>query len=157
MNMQRNDKNLVRLISDDLIKGLPKKLPEIICISGCDDNIQNKVIQEVQSRVQSLVTSNFFDDDVYYHYVVDKKTKEWNIKKVWLPRQDQLQEMLDWDIYGSYHTSLKVSMLEKFCCSKTKIGIETEDITMEQLWLAFVMSEKFSKQWTGEKWEKIRR
>ena len=27
------------------------------------------------------------------------------------------------------------------------------DASMEQLWLAFVMKEKFNKTWDGEKWE----
>lgn len=66
---------------------------------------------------------------------------------IWLPRQDQLQEMVklsdcvmdalcdvsnlmkdNWKYYGFNFTS------------------------MEQLWLAFVMKEKFNKQWNGEDW-----
>jgi hypothetical protein len=44
---------------------------------------------------------------------------------IWLPRQDQLQEMLpDCNIFKS----------------------------MEQLWLARVMSKRFLKIWNGDKW-----
>ena len=60
---------------------------------------------------------------------------------VWLPRQDQLQEMagkfpeyvVDW-----YQFTLENGHLE----------------SMEQLWLCFVMSQKFSKQWNGKDWIK---
>ena len=47
---------------------------------------------------------------------------------VWLPRQDQLQEMVEKDNFSVKATS------------------------MEQLWLAFVMKEKYNKQWNGEGW-----
>ena len=61
---------------------------------------------------------------------------------VW--RQDQLQEMvgewsLDWqlrNIAAFYHNVL-----------------EDNVASWEQLWLAFVMAEKYGKVWSGEKWE----
>jgi hypothetical protein len=53
-------------------------------------------------------------------------------KCVWLPRQDQLQEM-----YGTFQE-----------CSVNG-GVVT---SMEQLWLAFVMKEKHNKVWNGNDW-----
>ena len=65
---------------------------------------------------------------------------------IWLPRQDQLQEMVvvldsempSWAlVLGMFVAFLKDPSL---CCS------------MEQLWLAFVMKEKYGKVWDGGKW-----
>lgn len=70
----------------------------------------------------------------------------------WLPRQDQLQDMvkdeprnLVIDIYDWTEESLLN-------------GIEAEKFTsMEQLWLAFVMSEKYNKKWIKENWVRIKK
>lgn len=60
-----------------------------------------------------------------------------------LERQDQLQEMLGFcgasDIYG---------WLKRV----TFFQIETPYQSFEQLWLAFVMKEKYNKTWNGEEW-----
>lgn len=68
---------------------------------------------------------------------------------IWLPSQAQLQEMLKWE-YGIFN--LIQSFYKSFLNNK---GFLKKDIfcnTMEQLWLAFVMKEKFNKTWDGEKW-----
>ena len=65
---------------------------------------------------------------------------------VWLPRQDQLQEMvksdtiINWDFYHFINDGL-TDYLDYFN-------------SMEQLWLAFVMKEKHNKTWDGEDWIK---
>lgn len=65
----------------------------------------------------------------------------------WLPRQDQLQDMLNIDKLGFNLISQFVSF------SKGHIRRNKGLVwTMEQLWLAFVMSEKFSKKWNGKEW-----
>jgi hypothetical protein len=70
-------------------------------------------------------------------------------KVIWLPRQDQLQEMaypdgkMAIDQLGnvvSWFNHIARSYVWQFGESR------------EQLWLAFVMWEKFSKKWDGEKW-----
>ena len=63
----------------------------------------------------------------------------------WLPRQDDLQEMVKKDgaivDWGFYHFA------------NDGIGYYLEYFnSMEQLWLAFVMKEKHSKTWNGEEW-----
>jgi len=67
---------------------------------------------------------------------------------VWCPRQDQLQDMVfDED------DNLRVWCYEiyKFCDSK--LGQHYREYgTMEQLWLAFVMWEKYQKKWDGKEW-----
>jgi len=66
-------------------------------------------------------------------------------KHTWLPRQDQLQEMvkdkrLSWSAY--LHDFFNFSIPYP------------KDWSMEQLWLAFVMKEKYDKTWNGEDWIK---
>lgn len=73
---------------------------------------------------------------------------------IWLPRQDQLQDMVKYSL-GELHY--------RFYGYIQKLGYDTENWTtaftkfasMEQLWLAFVMKEKYSKQWSTEKEEWI--
>jgi hypothetical protein len=73
---------------------------------------------------------------------------------VWIPRQDQLQEMVldNWDI-GSL-----ISAFNDFCHNKNDMGFGYPKPTCnyfksyEQLWLAFVMKELFNKTWTGTDW-----
>ncbi len=72
-------------------------------------------------------------------------------KKVFLPRQDQLQEMvrednaiwllIDLSCDVNHEMSRYIEYYEQFA-------------SMEQLWLAFVMRKMFSKLWDGKKWQK---
>ncbi len=75
----------------------------------------------------------------YFQHMI--KNKE---KRVWLPTQDRLQEMLQPCGFGV--------MLWDFHAFAS-ILIRDENITsMEQLWLAFVMKEKYNKTWDGNEW-----
>ena len=64
----------------------------------------------------------------------------------WLPRQDQLQEMVN----PPYDYALTLYYFIRYCqddrVSKAHIT------SMEQLWLAFVMKEKYGKVWNGKEW-----
>ena len=66
-------------------------------------------------------------------------------KQIWLPRQDQLQEMVKWTT-PFYHMLIELSV---FYRDTAGIG---ELSSWEQLWLAFVMKEKHGKVWTGTEW-----
>lgn len=66
---------------------------------------------------------------------------------IWLPTQAQLQKMLDCETY---------ELLDM--CSESD-GIMWQALhdyanSMEQLWLAFVMKEKYQKTWNGKEWVK---
>lgn len=80
-----------------------------------------------------------------------KPSDEENRRFIWLPRQDQLQEMLTWrglkivrfglklgSRYGYYHLG--------------SFDYHGHYGSMEQLWLGFVMREKYHKIWNGEDW-----
>lgn len=66
---------------------------------------------------------------------------------VWLPRQDQLQEMV---LTNHLPDELRkiIGYFNDF------VGSVTPSFTsMEQLWLVFVMSEKHNKYWDGNEWK----
>ena len=75
--------------------------------------------------------------------------------KVWLPRQDRLQEMIE---EGNAYT-LTIDFLNWMEKESRKPYPDDQMImrlrfSMEQLWLAFVMKEKYNKTWDGKEWVK---
>ena len=68
---------------------------------------------------------------------------------VWLPRQDQLQE-----IVHSGSTYILLDRFHKNVFGNPNIPYD-KDITMEQLWIAFVMDKKLNKKWNGSEWIKV--
>ena len=70
------------------------------------------------------------------------------IKAVWLPRQDQLQEMIidkyatPWDLTIAFSNVLMADSASYF---------DNFD-SMEKLWLAFIMLEKSKKTWKNGEW-----
>ena len=65
---------------------------------------------------------------------------------IWLPRQDQLQDILKdthWTIYGY------LEQITKFMSDYGSI-----DWSWEQIWLGFAMKEKYNKIWNGTDWVK---
>lgn len=85
-------------------------------------------------------------------------------KMVWLPRQDELQEMVTAQNLCGYRIEniKKAPIIDNLLCTfeqfyrKQHWWGKAERLdkrpTMEQLWLAFVMKEKFNKTWTGKEW-----
>lgn len=69
-----------------------------------------------------------------------------NSNPVWLPRQDQLQEMWEYS-HSSY------SKIQKFTAElDNDFDYFVNFDSMEQLWFAFVMHELYQKKWDGDKW-----
>lgn len=64
---------------------------------------------------------------------------------LWLLRQDQLQEMI-----GSFEDCL--NLIDRWD-AENALGYDYPDVTsMEQLWIALVMEEKYNKVWNGDNW-----
>ena len=64
---------------------------------------------------------------------------------VWLPRQDDLQKMIEYEWTGD--------LIRRFHIWGKRVGYQTQAIaSMEQLWLAFVMKEKYNKVWANNEW-----
>lgn len=64
---------------------------------------------------------------------------------IWLPRQDQLQEMVEKEDIGGlvwrFTQWWNVQRVGKSC-----------RLSFEQLWLAYVMKEKYNKVWNDKEW-----
>lgn len=88
-------------------------------------------------------------------------------RHVWLPRQDQLQDMLKEEIRHNHRNTLayvKVKAPEGFidlCLEYTFHNFVDEEEqyfdyvafnSIEQFWLVFVMSKKYKKRWNGSDW-----
>ena len=87
-------------------------------------------------------------------------------EKVWLPRQDELQNMINEEIIAryvkltSFSTSLFYNRFKALDLWIDKLSQEQNyyvdkllTFSGEQLWIAFVMYEKYNKLWNGKKWE----
>ena len=69
---------------------------------------------------------------------------------IWLPIQEQLQDM-----YGYKMPIHKIAFITRARYLIDKLynfEYNNEYTDMNELWLAFVMHEKYNKIWTGEKW-----
>jgi hypothetical protein len=97
-----------------------------------------------------------YDNEIWeydYYEGGDKISQDWCI---WLPRQDQLQDMI-----GGFGKQLRhfLTIIQR---GYNPPDCETWDImvgidnkyckSMEQLWLCFVMKEKHNKKWNGKDW-----
>ena len=91
------------------------------------------------------------DEENHHHIFLKYIEKHIGNKLIWLPRQDQLQGMVK-DRFSNVmvDTSALQAMLKYFNDFRY---INKQYDSMEQLWLAFVMKEKYNKIWTGKEWE----
>ncbi len=116
--------------------------------------------EEIQEqRVRQAPWDSWIIGDYYYTQAPiescisihnDASSYGLGIGTIWLPRQDQLQEMLDKGTIWS--NSLK---FEYFLREEGSYNIKAypyQFSTWEQLWLAFVMKEKHNKTWNGSDW-----
>lgn len=72
---------------------------------------------------------------------------------IYLPRQDQLQEILEFPV-GSFCDNFWSALANIHKWAFDKKWLDYIPLTMEQLWLAFVMKEKYNKVWDGKDWVK---
>ena len=78
---------------------------------------------------------------------------------IWIPRQSQLQEIYIQSLPKDEQESINIAvvMLDDFQdwvlndCSGLDWSYKTK-VLMEQLWLAFLMKEKYNKIWNGKEW-----
>ena len=84
------------------------------------------------------------------------------LNRVWLPRQDQLQEMVDfkpfYSINSKENAKYDLNIFMRFCewgYGSSIFVKQPKELfpSMEQLWLAFVMKERYKKVWDGEEWQ----
>jgi len=71
---------------------------------------------------------------------------------IWLPTQEQFQEMMT---KQGYFRFTLIELFYHFANDIFKTN-SSQKFSMNELWLAFVMKEKYHKIWTGEKWEEVK-
>ena len=81
--------------------------------------------------------------DIFY---VSTHSRYKSSSHIFLPRQDQLQKMVNENNLTALLQDF-ISWLSKQC------NLPMHNTSMEQLWLAFVMKEKYNKTWDGKEWE----
>jgi len=72
---------------------------------------------------------------------------------VWLPRQDQLQEMMDKWYKNNPHVLVSDFYDSIYEEPMPSYYVPKNFTSMEQLWLAFVMREKYHKIWKEDTWK----
>jgi len=103
-----------------------------------DYDMSNKNIPPIRSELPIATIQNR-----------DIEAQTFTGRLIWLPRQDQLQEMIGdfdkcQDLMHDYLSS-------RIGASITNLWL-SPPLSMEQLWLAFVMKEKYNKVWSSEGW-----
>jgi len=76
---------------------------------------------------------------------------------IWLPTQDQLQEMLrEYTKQSPIQLAAMFGerMYDQLFNYKERIHYYSHEMSMEQLWLCFMMKERYSTIWNGEDWIK---
>jgi len=128
--------------------------------------IQKQFVPDQSSFLWDYAPRAGYDQDKYkfveyrelIHQLVFRTYDDHEWSCVWLPRQDQLQEMViergkcspNKDVALSYmfHNWITEEDGRSFGFGKAVFP----DPSMEQLWLAFVMKKNFKKVWNGENW-----
>ena len=87
-------------------------------------------------------------------YSVEECNDNWLIraKGVWLPTQEQLQEMINWKDYD-----IKIywnSAPYKFYWQQDPLEMYgANGDSMNEFWLMYVMKKKYNKIWNGDDWK----
>jgi len=93
---------------------------------------------------------HFTEKKRYFYYVTtNQESGLYSYDLTWLPRQDQLQDMVREDT--DYHALMKFDTWV-FTLARVYDDKIIGKFSMEQLWLAFVMHELHGKKWDGEDW-----
>lgn len=120
--------------------------------------------EEIQKKYKPM-PGDFQANRILFKVTVYSGKYIFNKKKIWLPRQDQFQEMIISDEMSGYSGKALTSMLifkiygfSKQFYIEASWGLQQDAIwhpsSLEQLWLAFVMFEKCSKKFDGKNWIK---
>lgn len=116
--------------------------------------------QEIQEQWKHSIRNNgdwYFNEELNGAYVVSDIDQGDNIC-VWLPRQDQLQDMLNRSVIEKL-IKFNDFMYPPLSIIKPELSEEKLKTfpSFEQLWLRFVMKEKYNKIWdiNCKNWENV--
>jgi len=117
-------------------------------IKMCEKAVETRDFITGYSRGDFIVNPHSIDKT---SHVITSWTEKCDY--IWLPRQDQLQDMVKnsdsiiYDLLDRFNTFVKDA--------KTLYFNMRKNYSMEQLWLVFIMQEKYGKVWDGKEWTKI--
>ena len=120
--------------------------------------------EEIQiiGKTKATELDDWYFEKTTQYFSIGSFTNEYDI---WLPRQDQLQDMLKtthltnpynlisflWNILNEDETCPDEILCDE--CIKEAMYWRSFE-SLEQLWLAFIMNEKHSKVWNKNDWIK---
>jgi hypothetical protein len=133
--------------------------PEYIQMCEKAEEIQNRILNKgdyytfalkklvFHARPEEMV-GDYWKPKIWYEDIPIK----FGDYAIWLPRRDQLQEMVTGRCGITFHDIVKVfqAVIGWHNCHHISYNLSG----MEQLWLAFVMAELYHQQWNGEEWIK---
>ncbi len=115
--------------------------------------------KEIQESYRSRIPSgdDIFAGKIYHGIELFRHLTPTNVPVtddyIWMPRQEQLQEMVFEKTAVSLICEFRDFMVRPLF-DKTAPYKFTPGYSIYQLWIAFVMFKKFGKVWTGEDWER---
>jgi len=134
-------------------------------IEMCEKAVELREQSPLREDIHSccyLGDYNYMQKENYFHQgstptkIVDGVGYS-EIIKIWLPRQDQLQEMVLSKEEPDFNFVYWLEIFYEWYENEKGYYFDKEDNevdfkSMEQLWLAFVMAEKYNKRWDGKEW-----
>jgi hypothetical protein len=125
----------------------PKQCDFIINLEDLEEGLS--FCRQAESMVQVV--------DMYYqdHESTEYQQESQDLKEnaLWLPRQDQLQKIVEPDDSKVYSIIRSVIESQYYEFSKgTYVAATDVFYSMEQMWLGYIMMEKYNKIWNEEDW-----
>ena len=115
---------------------------------------------EKATEIQKIFNKRSLEENDFINREKKDPKREGFIIIIWLPRQDQLQEMIIGkttyaDLEEQFNNTLNTWFEISYNFDpKIDEKLDMAHWSMEQLWLAFVMVEKYNKIWNGKDWIK---
>lgn len=112
--------------------------------------LDNKIQPVIYANHEHHMIDNSWDSYIKVPSSLKLFTSE---EAVPIYRQDQLQEMITDNLHNMVHKFFNFCMNYDRNLEEYKFYTDVKQFTsMEQLWLAFVMKEKYNKLWNGKEW-----
>lgn len=132
------------------------KTPEYIKMSEMAKEVQEQWDLEDDANYVAEIFDDYAMTEVYMGYFINSsiqilKANNQGQQYVWLPRIDQLQEMIPEKWTMTFHLFCKEMTYE---AGGQYFYGSLYERSMEQVWLMFVMKHNHNKVWNGEDWVK---
>ena len=125
----------------------PKQCDFIINIADLEEGLSS--CKPAESLVQ--VANMYYEEQDNERYL--QECEDLKEQALWLPRQDQLQKMIEPD--NSRVHFIMMNVLESRYNDASKHAMVSAPelfYSMEQLWFAYIMREKYHKVWNEQEW-----